>query len=107
MFILYNLRQLEKAVARCKAYHPRVRVIRFGLYAVTGQHGTDYQVACYRDEQGRRVVACTCPTHDGVPCKHAAGALQVHAYLAALRRPASEPQGALAASELKEKCQAA
>lgn len=90
MFILYNLRQLEKAIARCQAYRPRVSFVRFGLYSVTGQHGTDYFVACYRDEQGRRVLACTCPTRDGVPCKHAAAALPLHAYLAAGRQRAEE-----------------
>lgn len=103
MFILHNLRQLEKAVARCKAYHPRVRVVRFGLYAVTGQHGTDYTVECYRDEQGRRVVACTCPTRDGVPCKHAAAALQNHAHLVFVRRLIRERKETAPAGVLAEK----
>ena len=103
MFILHNLRQLEKAVARCKAYHPRVRVVRFGLYAVTGQHGADYTVECYRDEQGRRVVDCNCPTRDGVPCKHAAAALQNHAHLVSVRRLARENREAVTARLLVEK----
>jgi hypothetical protein len=90
MFILYNLRQLERAIARCHAYRPRVGFVHFGLYTVTGQHGTDYVVACYRDEQGRRVLDCTCPTRDGVACKHAAAALPLHVYLAASRQRAEE-----------------
>ena len=87
MFILYNLRQLKRAIARCHAYRPHVSLVRFGLYTVTGQHGTDYVVACYRDAQGRRVLDCTCPTPDGIACKHAAAALPLHVHLAAHRRP--------------------
>jgi hypothetical protein len=86
MFILHNLSQLEKAIRRAKSYRPRVRALRFGLYSVSGQHGTDYKVACYRDAQGRRVMACTCPTLDGVACKHAAAALPLHAHLVANRQ---------------------
>ena len=101
MFILHNLRQLEKAVQRCKAYHPRVRVVRFGLYAVTGQNGADYLVECYRDAQGRRVVACSCPTRDGIPCKHAA-ALQNHAHLVTVQRLAGKPGASQAAARIAD-----
>ena len=39
MFILRNKQQLEKAIDNAKALHPKVRMIEFGEYQVTGSRG--------------------------------------------------------------------
>jgi hypothetical protein len=82
MFILRNREQITKAIENAKALHPKVRMVEFGEYAVTGSKGTTYTVLCYR-AGGEKIVDCTCPAR--VPCKHAAAALTLHIYMAARR----------------------
>ena len=87
MFILKSQEQLTKAIERAKAYKPRVKVVEFGLYNVTGETGQNYLVDCHKDAQGRRVVDCNCKgAQRGYICKHAPAALQVHIYRAAQRQ---------------------
>ncbi len=82
MFILRNAEQISKAVENAKQLHPKVKMVEFGEYAVTGSKGNTYTVLCYRvgDE---KIVDCNCPAR--VPCKHAAAALSLHIALAARR----------------------
>jgi uncharacterized Zn finger protein len=82
MFILRNAAQISKAVENAKQLHPKVRMIEFGEYAVTGSKGTIYTVLCYRvgDE---KIVDCNCPAR--VPCKHSAAALSLHIAVARQR----------------------
>ncbi len=82
MFILRNAEQISQAVERAKQLHPKVRMVEFGEYAVTGSKGTIYTVLCYRvgDE---KIVDCNCPAR--VPCKHSAAALSLHIAVARQR----------------------
>ncbi len=82
MFILRNAAQISKAVENAKQLHPKVRMVEFGEYEVSGSKGNTYTVLCYRvgDE---KIVDCNCPAR--VPCKHAAAALSLHIALAARR----------------------
>ena len=82
MFILRNKEQLSRAIANARTLHPKVRMIEFGEYEVSGSKGNTYTVLCYRAE-GEKVVDCSCPAR--VPCKHAAAALSLHIALAARR----------------------
>jgi hypothetical protein len=82
MFILKSKQQLTKAIENARALHPKVRMIEFGEYEVTGSKGNTYTVLCYRSG-GEKIVDCNCPSR--VPCKHSAAALQVHVYMAARR----------------------
>ncbi len=82
MFILKSKHQLTRAIENAKALHPKVRMVEFGEYEVTGSTGNTYTVLCYR-ANGEKVVDCNCPSR--VPCKHSAAALQVHVYMAARR----------------------
>ena len=75
---------MSRAVQNAKALHPKVRMVRFGEYAVTGSKGNDYAVKCYRFF-GEKVVDCTCKTKDGVACKHGVSALCLHLHVASLR----------------------
>ena len=88
MFYLTGIEQLSKAIERARAYRPKVKTMEYGLYAVTGQTGSSYVVACYRDEQNRKVVECNCQTKDGVACKHAAVAIAQHIHNTEARRAA-------------------
>jgi uncharacterized Zn finger protein len=82
MFILRSRQQLTKAIENARALHPKVRMVEFGEYEVTGSKGAIYTVLCYR-LGGEKIVDCNCPSR--VPCKHSAAALQVHVYMAARR----------------------
>ncbi len=82
MFILRNKQQLAKAIDNAKALHPKVRMIEFGEYQVTGSKGNTYTVLCYR-AGGEKIVDCNCPSR--VPCKHSAAALALHVHVAARR----------------------
>ncbi len=82
MFILRNAEQISKAVENAKQLHPKVRMVEFGEYEVSGSKGNTYTVLCYRSG-GEKIVDCNCPSR--VPCKHSAAALQVHIYMAARR----------------------
>jgi len=82
MFILRNKEQISQAVENAKQLHPKVRMVEFGEYAVTGSKGNTYTVLCYRvgDE---KIVDCNCPAR--VPCKHAAAAISLHVAVARQR----------------------
>jgi hypothetical protein len=80
MFIIEKT-EIAKAIENAKALHPKVRMVRFGLYEVTGSKGNTYAVRCWR-ERGMKHVDCTCPTKDGVACKHAMAAVGLHIYTA-------------------------
>ncbi len=76
MFIIEQT-EISKAVERAKELHPKVRMVTFGLYEVTGSQGNAYAVRCWR-ESGQKAVDCTCPTRDGVACKHGMAAVSLH-----------------------------
>jgi len=82
MFILRNKEQISKAIENAKALHPKVRMIEFGEYEVTGSTGNIYRVLCYR-ANGEKIVDCNCPAR--VVCKHSAAALSLHIAMAAQR----------------------
>jgi hypothetical protein len=83
MFALETTR-LDRAIKNAKALHPRVRMISFGEYAVSGSKGNEYTVKCYRFF-GEKVIQCSCRTKDGVACKHGVAALPLHLHIAAQR----------------------
>jgi len=85
MFIVTTREALAKAIKRAKELHPKVKMVSFGTYQVTGSKGNHYTVKCYRDEHNQRVVDCGCPTRDGIACKHGVAVLQLHMHLAAQR----------------------
>ena len=82
MFILRNREQITKAIENAKALHPKVRMIEFGEYQVSGSTGNTYTVLCYC-AGGEKIVDCNCPSR--VPCKHSAAALALHVHVAARR----------------------
>ncbi len=82
MFILRNKQQIAKAIDNAKALHPKVRMIEFGEYQVSGSTGNTYTALCYR-AGGNRIVDCNCSAR--VPCKHSAAALAFHVHVAAKR----------------------
>jgi hypothetical protein len=79
--------EIAKAIERAKQFHPKVRMITFGQYAVTATKG-EHVVCCYRDEQGQKVVDCDCKTRDGLACRCGVAAVSLHIGIAALRRAA-------------------
>jgi uncharacterized Zn finger protein len=83
---VFNLEttELDRAIQKAKALHPKVRMIRFGEYQVSGSKGNNYTVKCYRFF-GEKVIDCTCRTKDGVACKHGVSALILHLHVAATR----------------------
>ena len=82
MFILRNRQQITRAIENARALHPKVKMVEFGEYEVSGSKSNTYTVLCYR-ANSERVVDCNCPSR--VPSKHSAAALQVHVYMAARR----------------------
>jgi hypothetical protein len=79
--------EIAAAIERAKVLHPRVRMIEFGTYEVTGSKaGSTYTVKCYRDGRGHKTIDCTCKTRDGVACKHGMAAVALHIAMAAQRR---------------------
>ncbi len=82
MFILKSKQQLTRAIESAKALHPKVRMIEFGEYEVTGSKGNTYTVLCYR-AGGEKIVDCNCPSR--MPCKHSAAAIALHVHVAARR----------------------
>jgi uncharacterized Zn finger protein len=82
MFILRNKAQIQNAITNAKALHPKVKMVEFGEYQVTGSTGNVYTVLCYR-ANGEKMVDCNCPSR--VPCKHSAAALALHVHVAARR----------------------
>jgi glutamate dehydrogenase/leucine dehydrogenase len=84
MFIIEDT-QLERAIERAKDLHPKVRMVRFGEYVVSGSKaGADYVVKCFR-AAGQKIVACSCPTKNGIACKHGVAAASLHVGLARQR----------------------
>ncbi|OLE54579.1 MAG: hypothetical protein AUG51_07800 [Acidobacteria bacterium 13_1_20CM_3_53_8] len=77
--------EIARAIENAKALHPKVRMIRFGEYSVSGSTGNAYTVHCYRDN-GQKVVDCSCPTRDGIACKHGVAAVSLHIAIAARKR---------------------
>ncbi|MBA3714390.1 MAG: hypothetical protein H0W76_18335 [Pyrinomonadaceae bacterium] len=82
MFILRNKAQITNAINNAKALHPKVKMVEFSEYAVTGSTGNTSTVLCYR-ANGECVVDCNCPSR--VPCKHNAAAIALHVHVAARR----------------------
>lgn len=84
MFIIEDT-QLEKAIERAKNLHPTVKVISFGEYLVSGSKaGVEYVVKCFR-AANQKVVSCSCPTRNGIACKHGVAAASLHVGLARQR----------------------
>jgi hypothetical protein len=83
---VFNLEttQLDRAIKNAKALRPKVRMIRFGEYRVSGSKGNEYIVKCFRFF-GEKVVDCNCLTKDGVACKHGVSAVLLHLHVAATR----------------------
>ena len=75
---------LSRAIQNAKALHPKVRMVNFGKYTVTGSKGNEYTVKCYK-LFGEKVIECNCRTKDGVACKHGVAALPLHLHVAAQR----------------------
>jgi hypothetical protein len=75
---------IEKAINNAKALHPKVKMIEFGTYEVTGSKGNIYTVRCYRSA-GEKIVECNCATRAGIACKHGLAAVSLHIALAARR----------------------
>ncbi len=75
---------IEKAINNAKALHPKVKMIEFGKYEVTGSKGNTYTVKCYR-KGGEKIVECNCATRAGIACKHGLAACSLHIAMAAQR----------------------
>ncbi len=84
MFALETAK-LDNAIENAKALHPKVKMVRFGEYQVTGSTGTAYTVRCYRSAAGLKIVDCGCQTRDGVACKHGLAAVSLHIAVARQR----------------------
>ncbi len=83
---VFNLEttELGRAINKAKALRPKVRMVRFGEYRVSGSKGNEYTVKCYRFF-GEKVIECNCLTKDGVACKHGVSAVLLHLHVAATR----------------------
>ena len=57
MFILKSKQQLTKAIENARALHPKVRMVEFGEYEVSGSKGNTYTVLCYRANGARSLTA--------------------------------------------------
>lgn len=86
MFVIGET-EVGKAIENARQLHPKVKMILFGEYLVSGSRSSSYIVRCYRD-RGLKIVDCGCPTRDGVACKHGMAAVSLHIGLAARRRAA-------------------
>ncbi len=78
---------LTRAIQNAKALRPKVRMVCFGEYKVTGSKGNEYTVKCSRFF-GEKVIECSCRTRDGIACKHGVSALPLHLHVAAQRAAA-------------------
>jgi hypothetical protein len=83
---MFNLEtaRIENAIQKAKALHPKVKMVHFGEYAVSGSKGNEYTVKCYRDGQ-EKIVDCSCPTRDDIACKHGMAAVLLHVHVATMR----------------------
>lgn len=86
MLLLANAATLRNAIRKARTVKPRVRVNRFGSYAVTNKAtGATYVVTCEKRD-GKRYGHCTCVAGEqGIPCYHLAAAVGAHITLAAER----------------------
>lgn len=83
MFYLdLNNPSTQRAAAKAARVNPEVYVIEFGLYSVSGSSGNCYEVKCYKNDYGERVIECNCPTAEGNACYHGAAAAREHIRLA-------------------------
>lgn len=89
MIILKNLTQLEAPIARAKKLHPRIFLLQFGIYEVTGSKGDVYQVVCKLDGLRQKICFCSCedkfPRPANSACYHIAAVVGLHIYLANCR----------------------
>lgn len=86
MFTLKDRSQMEKAIERARANHPRVKVQTLGSYLVRGSAGNFYTVTMSR-EGALKAIDCGCVAGQfSTPCYHAAAALAVHMGLLRVRR---------------------
>jgi hypothetical protein len=83
MFILEET-PIIKAIEKAKALHPKVRMVVFGKYEVSGSKGNIYTVQCSR-QKGQKIVDCTCQTRDFTACKHGMAAVSLHIAMARQR----------------------
>lgn len=91
-----NKETIQRAINRSFQRKGRVVMIRFGMYSVTGDTGSINLVRCFRNEQGRKIVDCTCKAgRSGMACYHIGGALALHVHIAKQRaeqKPAPLPE---------------
>ena len=80
MFIIEKT-PIAKAIENAKALHPVVRMVRFGLYTVTGSKGDKYIVRGRR-ELSMRHVDYKRATRVNVACQHGMAAVPLHRYAA-------------------------
>lgn len=87
---MFSLERTEigRAIERARQLHPKVKMLRFGEYQVSGSNSITYIVKCYRDQRGLKTIDCTCATRDGIACKHGMAAVSLHIGMAAQRRAA-------------------
>jgi hypothetical protein len=88
-----NSKSLQNAIAKAKKEQPRVRMVEYGRYEVTTGH-SKYEVECKRDDQGRKLVHCTCrdePNRKETECYHLPPAIQLHSIMAATRKEIKNP----------------
>ena len=80
MFVITNLKQLERAAIKARQVKPIVRIIEFGTYAVKGSSGNFYTVKC-RKENNQKIVECECKGASKI-CYHGAAVIELHSTLA-------------------------
>jgi hypothetical protein len=86
MILLENLSQLNEARKRADKLKPRIFILEYGQYEVTGSKGDVYTVGCRVNDSGQKIVYCSCeeryPRRPNSACYHIAAALSLHIYLA-------------------------
>jgi hypothetical protein len=83
MFIIEDT-PIARAIQNAKALHPKVKMVEFEKYEVTGSKGRTYTVRCSRRNE-QKVVDCTCQTRDFTACKHGMAAVSLHIAVARQR----------------------
>jgi hypothetical protein len=86
MIQLTTAATLENAINKARTVKPRVRINRFGSYAVTNKAtGATYTVECMKRDN-KRFAHCTCKAGErGQGCYHVAAAVSAHIQLATER----------------------
>jgi len=89
MFILNTWSTISKAIKTADRVNPTVVIEALGVYRVAGRNNTEFTVACYKDEEGKRVVDCGCVagTKLHTPCFHAAAAIKAHVSMVTWSQP--------------------